>query len=881
MTRCRDVTGHTASTASARIVDANALTDAQDTCDERSTLPDDAQALIARTDWSRTPLGASGTWPQSLRTAVDIVIHSPMPMLLLWGPQLTQIYNNGFAMLAGSKHPHAFGQPAHLIWPELQDFTDPIYRAVLQGQVRTYSERRFTLQRQGVESDFWLDLTYSPIRDENTQVAGILVTAIETNERRRIALELQRRSEESLKAQRDTEERLQLALAATDAVGTWDWDIGEDRFIADAHFAQLHGIDPAHASQLPISDYLQGVHPEDRALIARSIKHCITHGTEYAEEYRLLKADGELRWVFARGRCYKDHHGRPVRFLGAALDLTERKHTEQALRQSQTELQLIINAMPILISYVDHEERFRLNNAAYLDWYGLTPQELYGRTIREVIGEEAYFLRAPYIAEALAGRPCSFSLYTPHRDGSNRHALMNYLPRHGADGSVNGFYIFVIDESERKKTEEALRNLNETLEERVSARTEQLAQANQRLQNEMFERERAEDALRHAQKMEAVGQLTGGIAHDFNNMLTGIIGSLDLMQRYIADGRADEIGRFTEAAVSSANRAAALTHRLLAFSRRQSLDRKTLNVNELIHSLEDLIRRTKGDPIELTLRLADDVWPISTDVSQLENALLNLVINARDAMPDGGELLIETANVYLDGNDITTLEPVKAGDYLMLAVSDNGTGMTPSVRAKAFDPFFTTKPIGQGTGLGLSMIYGFAQQSGGHVSLDSLPNQGTCVRLYLPRLNLLEPERPVVETLSAAPTATCGETVVVVEDDPAVRMLVLDLLKELGYLAHEAADASAALPLLESELRVDLLVTDVGLPGMNGRQLAEIARQHRPGLKVLFMTGYAQKAAERQGFLEDGMDMVAKPFSIEVLANKIREMINQTPSLEA
>ncbi|NTZ95325.1 PAS domain S-box protein [Pseudomonas koreensis] len=843
--------------------------------------PDDAQALIARIDWSRTPLGAAGTWPQSLRTAVDIVIHSPMPMLLLWGPQLTQIYNNGFAMLAGSKHPHAFGQPAHLIWPELQDFTDPIYRAVLQGQVRTYSERRFTLQREGKESDFWLDLTYSPIRDEDAQVAGILVTAIETNERRRIALELQRRSEESLKAQRDTEERLQLALAATDAVGTWDWDIGEDRFIADAHFAQLHGIDPALASQLPISDYLQGVHPEDRALIARSIKHCITHGTEYAEEYRLLKADGELRWVFARGRCYKDHHGRPVRFLGAALDLTERKHTEQALRQSQTELQLIINAMPILISYVDHEERFRLNNAAYLDWYGLTPQELYGRTIREVIGEEAYFLRAPYIAEALAGRPCSFSLYTPHRDGSSRHALMNYLPRHGADGSVNGFYIFVIDESERKKTEEALRNLNETLEERVSARTEQLAQANQRLQNEMFERERAEDALRHAQKMEAVGQLTGGIAHDFNNMLTGIIGSLDLMQRYIADGRADEIGRFTEAAVSSANRAAALTHRLLAFSRRQSLDRKTLNVNELIHSLEDLIRRTKGDPIELTLRLADDVWPISTDVSQLENALLNLVINARDAMPDGGELLIETANVYLDGNDITTLEPVKAGDYLMLAVSDNGTGMTPSVRAKAFDPFFTTKPIGQGTGLGLSMIYGFAQQSGGHVSLDSLPNQGTCVRLYLPRLNLLEPERPVVETLSAAPTATCGETVVVVEDDPAVRMLVLDLLKELGYLAHEAADASAALPLLESELRVDLLVTDVGLPGMNGRQLAEIARQHRPGLKVLFMTGYAQKAAERQGFLEDGMDMVAKPFSIEVLANKIREMINQTPSLEA
>ncbi|WP_223592275.1 PAS domain-containing sensor histidine kinase [Pseudomonas sp. A-R-19] len=835
----------------------------------------EAQALIARIDWASSPLGAASTWPQSLRTAVDIVIHSPMPMLLLWGPQLTQIYNDGFALLAGSKHPHAFGQPTHLIWPELKDFTDPIYSAVLQGQVRTYSEQRFTLQREGRDSDFWLDLTYSPIRDESAEVAGILVTAIETNERRRIALELEQRSAASLKAQRETEERLQLALAATDAVGTWDWDISEDRFIADAHFAQLHGIDPAMASQLPISEYLHGVHPEDRALIARSIKHCITHGSEYAEEYRLLQTDGQMRWVFARGRCYKDHHGRPMRFLGAALDLTERKHTEQALRQSQTELQLVINAMPILISYVDREERFRLNNAAYLDWYGLTPQELYGRTILEVLGEEAYALRAPYITEALSGRPCCFSISTPHRDGSIRQALMNYLPRHGPDGAVNGFYIFVIDETERKKTEEALRNLNETLEERVAARTRQLAEANERLQNEMFERERAEDALRHAQKMEAVGQLTGGIAHDFNNMLTGIIGSLDLMQRYIADGRANEISRFTEAAVSSANRAAALTHRLLAFSRRQSLNRKPLNPNDLIHSLEDLFSRTKGDHIALKLQLAENIWRVSTDLSQLENALLNLVINARDAMPDGGELQIETANVYLDGNDITTLEPVKAGDYVMISVSDNGTGMTPSVLAKAFDPFFTTKPIGQGTGLGLSMIYGFAQQSGGHVSLFSLPGRGTSVRLYLPRLHSTEPDNVLSPIVGEAPAAIAGETVMLVEDDAAVRMLVMDLLKELGYRAHEAEDAKGALPVLESDLRVDLLVTDVGLPGMNGRQLAEIARQHRPELKVLFMTGYAQIAAERQGFLEEGMDMVAKPFSIDLLANKIRTMISQ------
>ncbi|VVN66411.1 PAS domain-containing sensor histidine kinase [Pseudomonas fluorescens] len=835
----------------------------------------EAQALIARLDWTQSPLGEPGNWPQSLRTAVDIVIHSPMPMLLLWGPQLTQIYNDGFALLAGHKHPQAFGQPTHLIWPELQDFTAPIYNAVLQGQVRTYSEQCFNLQHLGRDSELWLDLTYSPIRDEHGQVAGILVTAIETNERRRVALELKLRSEASIKAQHESEERLQLALSATEGVGTWDWDIAEDRFIADPHFAQLHGIDPAQAGQRPISDYLTAVHPQDRVMVARSIKYCINHGTEYAEEYRLLLPDGQLRWVFARGRCYKDHHGRPIRFLGAALDLTDRKQVEQALRQSQTELQLIINAMPVLIGYVDNEQRFRLNNAAYLEWYGMTPQELYGKTIREVIGEELYAARAEQITAALAGQPCSFEAQSFHRDGRPRHALMKYLPRHGADGAINGFYIFVIDETERKQTEAALRNLNETLEERVAARTRELAETNLRLQNEMFERERAEEALRHAQKMEALGQLTGGIAHDFNNMLTGIIGSLDLMQRYIADGRSAEIGRFTEAAVSSANRAAALTHRLLAFSRRQSLDRKPIDPNQLVHSLEDLFSRTKGEHINLKLQLANEVWPVSTDASQLENALLNLVINARDAMPNGGELLIETSNSYLDGTDISTLEPVKAGDYVMIGVTDNGSGMTPSVLAKAFDPFFTTKPIGQGTGMGLSMIYGFAQQSGGHVSLSSLPGQGTSVRLYLPRLYLAAVEKTQTVSPRATPPAIAGETVVLVEDDPAVRMLVLNVLDELGYNAHEAEDAKTALPLLESDLRVDLLVTDVGLPGMNGRQLAEIARQSRPQLKVLFMTGYAEKALDRQGFLEEGMDMVAKPFSIDVLANKIRTMISQ------
>ncbi|SEE95711.1 His Kinase A (phospho-acceptor) domain-containing protein [Pseudomonas deceptionensis] len=282
-------------------------------------------------------------------------------------------------------------------------------------------------------------------------------------------------------------------------------------------------------------------------------------------------------------------------------------------------------------------------------------------------------------------------------------------------------------------TEQALLELNETLEARVLERTRALAEANLQLQREILERARAEEALRHGQKMEAVGQLTGGIAHDFNNMLTGIIASLDLMKRFIAAGRIGEVERFADAAVASAHRAAALTNRLLTFSRRQSLDRKPLDPNQLVNSLQTLFSSSKGAHIDLSLELGHNIWPVNTDTGQLESALLNLMINARDAMPEGGTLVIKTANQYLDARELSTLEAIDSGDYVMLQVSDTGTGMTPQVLAKAFDPFFTTKPVGQGTGLGLSMIYGFAQQSGGHVSISSQSGSGTCVRLYLPR----------------------------------------------------------------------------------------------------------------------------------------------------
>ena len=383
---------------------------------------------------------------------------------------------------------------------------------------------------------------------------------------------------------------------------------------------------------------------------------------------------------------------------------------------------------------------------------------------------------------------------------------------------------------------------------------------------------RREEMLRQAQKMEAVGQLTGGLAHDFNNLLAGISGSLELINMRLAQGRVAEIEKYTTAARGAAARAAALTHRLLAFSRRQTLAPKPTDVKHLVAGMEDLIGRTIGANIELETVNAGGLWPSLIDPSQLESAILNLCINARDAMPDGGKITIETANRWFD--DRTAKERgVEPGQYISLCVSDTGTGMPPEVIAKAFDPFFTTKPIGVGTGLGLSMIYGFAKQSGGAVSIYSEPDQGTMVCIYLPRHYGETREEEQSSEMSNAPRGD-GETVLVIDDEPTVRMLVTEVLSDVGYHALEAEDGAVGLKVINSSSRIDLLVTDVGLPGgLNGRQVADAARAVRPDLKVLFITGYAENAVLSHGHLDPGMHVMTKPFAMEALATRIRELI--------
>jgi PAS domain S-box-containing protein len=411
----------------------------------------------------------------------------------------------------------------------------------------------------------------------------------------------------------------------------------------------------------------------------------------------------------------------------------------------------------------------------------------------------------------------------------------------------------------RKRAEEALRQFNLTLEQQIAERTEQLRMN--------------EEALRQSQKMEVVGQLTGGVAHDFNNLLQIIMGNLDTARRGLSDA-SPRISRALESAANGARRAASLTQRLLAFSRRQPLNPKPIDVNALVSGMSDLLHRTLGEATDVLTVQGAGLWRIEADATELESAILNLALNARDAMPGGGRLTIETANTDIDRAYSAQHAEVMPGQYVAISVSDTGTGMSEDAISRAFEPFFTTKPVGEGTGLGLSQVYGFVKQSGGHVKIYSELGQGTCVRIYLPRLHAAARIDPPDEQ-ATAPEAASEETILVVEDDDDVRAYSVEILRELGYRVIEAHDGPSALRLLERQVRVDLLFTDVVLPGgMTGAQVAAQARGAKPELKVLFTTGYARNAIVHHGRLDQGVQLITKPFSMSDLATRIRDVLD-------
>ncbi|WP_295514093.1 PAS domain-containing protein [uncultured Pseudomonas sp.] len=583
------------------------------------------------------------------------------------------------------------------------------------------------------------------------------------------------------------------------------------------------------------------------------------------------------RWFDVRAVRVGDPDERQIAIFFS--DVTERRNAEERLRISEAlarenieRVQLALSAGAIIGTW--HwdlpTDRFTVDEA-FARSFGLDPAlGREGLSLAQVMAtvhpDDQPGLAAAIETVVAQGGPYAQQYRVRRADGLYYWVEANGRVEHAADGTplrCPGVLIDVEErravEAERDKALAALRALNDTLETRVAERSAELMQA--------------EEKLRQSQKMEAVGQLTGGLAHDFNNLLAGISGALELMETRIAQGRLRELDRYLAAAQGAAKRAAALTHRLLAFSRRQTLAPRPVDVNQLIDGLTELIQRTVGPGIQVETVGATGLWPALVDPSQLENSLLNLCINARDAMPAGGRITIETANRWMDRESARALE-LPEGQYLSLSVTDTGVGIPPEVAARVFEPFFTTKPIGQGTGLGLSMIYGFARQSGGQVRLYSEVGQGTTLCIYLPRyLGETVATEDLATRLDLAATAQ-GETVLVVDDEPTVRMLVMDILEDLGYAVIEAADSLTGLKILQSDVHLDLLITDVGLPGgMNGRQLAEAGRQSRPGLKTLFITGYAENAAIGNGHLDPGMEILTKPFAVDSLTRRVRDLM--------
>lgn len=588
-------------------------------------------------------------------------------------------------------------------------------------------------------------------------------------------------------------------------------------------------------------------------------------------------AEAFKRWFDVRAVRVGDPADEQIAIIFS--DVTERRNSQERLRVSEAvarqnveRVQLALAAGAIIGTW--HwdvpSDSFTIDEA-FARAFGLDPALGYeglsmDQVVTSVHPEDRDGLSAAISAAIAKGGAYAHQYRVRRADGKYYWIEANGRVDLAEDGSPLTLPGVVIDvegrrsvEAERDRATAALRTLNETLEQRVAERTVELMQA--------------EEKLRQSQKMEAVGQLTGGLAHDFNNLLAGISGALELMALRISQGRWQEADKYISTAQGAAKRAAALTHRLLAFSRRQTLDPRPTDVNLLVEGMGELIQRTVGPSITVETLGAPAAWPTLVDASQLENALLNLCINARDAMPHGGRITISTTNVAIE-HETARDQEIHDGEYLCLTVSDIGTGMTPDVVAKAFDPFFTTKPIGQGTGLGLSMIYGFARQSGGQARIKSEVGQGTSISIYLPRY-----AGPAVEDAreSDAPCATpaeYGETILIVDDEPSVRMLLMDVLSGLDYSLIEAGDSVTGLKVLRSDVHIDLLITDVGLPGgMNGRQMADAGRENRPNLKTLFITGYAENAILGDGSLGPGMEILTKPFAMETLAARVQDMI--------
>ena len=775
--------------------------------------PSPTVALIASTDWKVSPIGPPAGWSAPLRNIVDVMFAMPNAAFVVWGAQSTLLYNEPFRAFVDVATPETFGKP-------------------LADAARYFSDDIVLLMKGACDAQAtgW---HRTPLHQDDGAIGGAFCVFNESEARYRTLF---------------------------DSI--------------DEGFCIIEFIDgPAG----PLSDYVH---------VAANAAYAINTGIQnvVGQKVREMVPDEAEGWV----RLYLEvlRTGQPIRFerelvaTGRYLelaafrvepasrrevavlfkDITARKRAERALQELNETLEVrvaaalaerkvladIVEGTNAFVQVIDLDFRWlAVNGAAAREFkrvFGVVPK-VGARLLDELHQQPAHRdVLHKLWSRALAGEDFSEVVTFGASESEPCHHEMHLSMLYDAGGNRIGAYQFAYDVTERLAGQERLR--------------------------------KTEEALRQAQKMEAVGQLTGGLAHDFNNLLAGISGAFQMIGVRLAQGRTRDVDKYVTAGQGAARRAASLTHRLLAFSRRQTLSPKPIVVNRLMTEFVELVRRTVGPSIEVETIEAVGLWPTMVDANQLENALLNLCINSRDAMPNGGKITIETANKWIDDRTARerNLEP---GQYITICVSDTGVGIDGEMLERVFEPFFTTKPTGQGTGLGLSMVYGFARQSNGHVRIYSEVGKGTMVCMYLPRHHGEEHIEPV-HVIAPEPARTSDTVVLVIDDEPTVRMLIADALGDLNYMCVEAIDGPSGLDVLQSSRRVDLLITDVGLPGgLNGRQVADAALALRPGLKVLFITGYAENAALNHGHIGPGMAVLTKPFAVSELARRVERMLGR------
>jgi signal transduction histidine kinase len=849
--------------------------------------------LMRDHDWAATSLGPPQSWPTALKVALRLLLTSRFEMWLGWGPDINFFYNDAYRPTLGAKHPEALAVPTRILWAEIwDDIKDRLATVYDKGEATWDRALLLLLQRNGYLEETYHTFSYSPLIGDSGKVEGVFCAVTEETDRiiseRRLAS--LRELAAGLAASHDRASVLQavesgLAHNLCDLPFSLVYLVGES---GAPELAAASGIAPDHPCADPDHWHLDHDPNAAQVRVVAAPADDLPGGfwDKAPETVAVMPlagaAGGPARGTLVVGlnphRPADAHYLSFLELLAGqiAAGLASAEVMEQRTRERDRIRELFHQAPSFMCILVGPEHRFELVNEAYRQLVG--HRDLIGLTVREALPEihgQGFFELLDTVmasGEPYVGRNLPVMIQrTPGAPLEERFVHLVYQPIIEPDGSVHGIFVDGYDVTHQKHAEDQLRELNETLEHRVGQRTEELKSAIEQLNHEMKEREIAERALRQSQKLEALGKLTGGVAHDFNNLLQVISGNLELLAADVEDK--PRAARRVENAMAGVARGAKLASQLLAFGRRQPLEPKVVNLGRLVRGMDDLLRRAIGEDIEIETIVGGGLWNTLIDPGQIENAILNLAINARDAMPGGGRLTIETSNAFLDDDYCRRNDEARPGQYVLLAVTDTGGGIPAELLDEVFEPFFSTKPEGKGTGLGLSMVHGLVKQSGGHLKIYSEIGEGTTIKLYLPRATARE---DVFIDVSAAPVRGGCETILVVEDDDSVRETAVALLVELGYRVLKARDAASAFSVVESGISIDLLFTDVVMPGrLRSPELARMIKERLPHVGVLFTSGYTENAIVHHGRLDPGVDLLSKPYTREALARKVRQVLDK------